>query len=130
MGLRESFKAWRRARILKAAIANGLSIPSQDRPKRSWLTRWIRGDYTLRNSELIFAAVSRIANSLSSMPVSLYKGAEKAKEPLGDLISFSPNPNMTSCQFFKTLDAPDGFDIIELGQVGISRGGMVDEASG
>lgn len=105
MGLRESFKAWRRARILKAAIANGLSIPSQDRPKRSWLTRWIRGDYTLRNSELIFAAVSRIANSLSSMPVSLYKGAEKAKEPLGDLISFSPNPNMTSCQFFKTLEA-------------------------
>ena len=105
MGLRESFKAWRRARILKAAIANGLSIPSQDRPKRSWLTRWIRGDYTLRNSELIFAAVSRIANSLSSMPVSLYKGAEKAKEPLGDLISFSPNPNMTSCQFFKTMEA-------------------------
>ena len=105
MGLREVFKAWRRARIMKAAVAYGLTVPSRGTLRRSRLTGWMRGDYTLRNSELVFAAVSRIANSLSAMPVYLYKGSRRADGALGDLISFSPNPNMTSCQFFKTMEA-------------------------
>lgn len=65
----------------------------------------IRGDYTLQNSEMIFAATSRISNALSSMPVQIYRGSTKAKNDLNDLVGFSPNPNMTSCQFFKTMEA-------------------------
>ena len=65
-----------------------------------------RGDYTMRNSELLFSAVSRISNALSAMPVRLYRGTSIAKNnPLDDLIGFSPNPSMTSCQFFKTMEA-------------------------
>lgn len=39
------------------------------------------------------------------MPIQLYKGSAPMYTDLNDLISFSPNPNMTSCQFFKTLEA-------------------------
>jgi HK97 family phage portal protein len=74
----------------------------------SWLPHWIRSDYTLRNSELIFSAVSRISNALSAMPVQLYRGSTQVKNDLNDLISAEPNPNMTSCQFFKTLEACRG----------------------
>lgn len=105
MNLIEKFKTRRRQRIIKAAIAEGLMVPSQQVIRKSWLPHWLRGDYTLKNSELLFSAVSRISNSLSAMPVQLYKGSVPMYTDLNDLISFSPNPNMTSCQFFKTLEA-------------------------
>ena len=94
---------------LKAEIAAlKAAPPPSTRIRRmitSWLPHWIRGDYTLRNSELIFSAVSRIANALSAMPVQLYRGSTMVKNDLNDLVSVEPNPNMTSCQFFKTLEA-------------------------
>ena len=74
----------------------------------AFLPRWLRADYTLRNSELIFSAVSRIANALSAMPVQLYRGSTQVKSDLSDLINAAPNQNMTSCQFFKTLEACRG----------------------
>ena len=95
----------RRKRIIKQALAMGLSVPSQSNLRRSWIPHWLRGDYTLRNSELMFSAVSRISNSLSAMPVRLYKGSTPVKNDLNDLVGFAPNPNLTSCQFFKTMEA-------------------------
>lgn len=78
---------------------------ARDKPSRRRLIRKLRGDYTLENSELLFSAVSRIANALSAMPVRLYKGDKVAvKDDLNDLIANAPNPNMTSCQFIKTLE--------------------------
>ncbi len=71
----------------------------------SWMPYWMRGDYTLQNSELIFSAVSRISNAISAMPIQLYRGSTSVKSDLNDIIGFEPNPNMTSCQFFKTLEA-------------------------
>lgn len=105
MGLIQKFKERRRARIIKAAIAEGLTVPSKPIVRNSWLPAWIRGDYTLKNSELLFSAVSRISNALSAMPVQLYRGTSPVKSDLNDLVSFSPNPNMTACQFFKTMEA-------------------------
>ena len=105
MGIRARYKKWRRSRIIKAAIAEGLTVPSRRAIRRSRLTHWIRGDYTLRNSELLFAAVSRISYSLSAMPIQLYRGSTPVKHDLNDLVGFAPNPNTTSCQMFKTLEA-------------------------
>lgn len=72
---------------------------------QSFFPRWLRGDYTLRNSDLIFSAVSRISNALSAMPVVLYKGSDLVRNDLSYLISVSPNPNMTCCQLIKTMEA-------------------------
>ena len=63
-----------------------------------------RGDYSLSNSELIFSAVSRIANALSAMPIQLYEGSTPVNDWLNDLVADQPNPNMTSCQFIRTLE--------------------------
>lgn len=101
--IRESLKNWRRTSALKSAGRPPGTV--RQRPAFVRWIPWIRSDYTIQNSELLFSAVSRIANALSAMPVCLYKSAEQVKDDLNDLISFSPNPNMTSCQFFKTLEA-------------------------
>ena len=76
--------------------------------RSSFMPRWLRGDYTLHNSELIFSAVSRISNALSAMPVQLYRSTTPVKNELNDMIGFEPNSNMTSCQFFKTMEACRG----------------------
>ena len=76
--------------------------------RSSFLPRWLRGDYTLRNSELIFSAVSRISNALSAMPIQLYRGSTIVRNDLKDMVGFEPNTNMTSCQFFKTMEACRG----------------------
>lgn len=105
MGVLENVKKWRRERLIKAVIAQGLVVPSRPVIRHSWLPHWLRGDYTLQNSELLFSAVSRISNALSAMPIRLYRGAAVAKGDLNDMVGYEPNPNMTSCQFFKTLEA-------------------------
>ena len=71
----------------------------------SWLPRFLRSDYTLQNSELIFSAVTRRANALSAMPIQLYRGSKQVKSPLNDIVNAAPNSFMTSCQFFKTMEA-------------------------
>ena len=105
----ERFRLWRRQRktpALTSGIEKSAAQPIRTaaRMLRMWLPTWLRGDYTLTNSELIFAAVSRISNSLSAMPVRLYKGPNRQSGRLADLAGFSPNPNMTACQFFKTME--------------------------
>ena len=95
---------WHRPKTEKALITPP-TAPSSRLFRRAWLPHWIRGDYTLRNSELIFAAVSRISNALSAMPVRLYRASTPMKSELNDLVGFEPNVNMTSCQWFKTMEA-------------------------
>ncbi|MBR4472524.1 MAG: phage portal protein [Oscillospiraceae bacterium] len=103
MSILTRFRDWRRKRYLKYLNSTGTGMTV--RPKNTWIPHWLRGDYTLKNSELIFAAVTRISNSLSAMPIQLYQGAKPLYNELNDRISFSPNPLMTSAQFFKTMEA-------------------------
>lgn len=108
MTILERFRLWQsrwKTPALPAAKTAEKPPRTAQRLRRLWLPSWIRGDYTLANSELIFAAVSRISNSLSAMPVRLYKGPNRQSGRLADLVGFSPNPNMTACQFFKTMEA-------------------------
>lgn len=107
MNFAEKLKMRRRERYIKYLNSTGMKEIGQ-KPKSSWIPHWLRGDYTLKNSELIFAAVSRISNTLSAMPVQLYRGSKPIYNELNDLVSFSPNPLMTSCQFFKTMEACRG----------------------
>jgi len=42
------------------------------------------------------------------MPIQLYRSTTLVKSELNDMVSFEPNMNMTSCQFFKTMEACRG----------------------
>lgn len=60
----------------------------------------------LASNETIFAAVSRLGNSLGSMPIKLLgRGFQEiTKHPAADLIINQPNPNMHSMDFFRTME--------------------------
>ena len=107
MSILTRFRERRRQRIISKYLnTNGMTLVQ--RPQHMWIPHWLRGDYTMKNSELIFAAVSRISNALSSMPVQLYKGSKPLYDDLNYAISHEPNYMMSSCQFFKTMEACRG----------------------
>lgn len=65
-----------------------------------------RADYTMASSEAIYAAVSRIANTIASLPIHLYKDREIQKQhPVEQLIGYRPNPCMTAFTFRQTMEA-------------------------
>lgn len=60
----------------------------------------------LKGSEAVYAAVSRIANTLACMPLHLYKRFDKARDdPREMLVNYRPNPDMTSYQFIMAAEA-------------------------
>lgn len=87
---------------------------ARDKPKvreRPVSGRWLpvyraRADNTMRGNEAIYAAVSRIANTVASMPLHLYKGYElQAPHPLERLVGLAPNGNFTPFGFLQTMEA-------------------------
>lgn len=61
---------------------------------------------TLANNETIFAAVSRLANAMASLPLRLYdaKFAPVSSHPAAMLL-YNPNPNQTLFDFIRTMEA-------------------------
>lgn len=58
----------------------------------------------LANNETIFAAVSRLSNAMASLPVKLYQDFSVVNNHVSDLVANSPNKNMTSFDFIRTLE--------------------------
>lgn len=76
-----------------------------DRGKVTSITR-PRADVTLQGHEAIYAAVTRIANTVASIPVHVYKGWERQDtHPLEKLLNLSPNPSMSAYIFKQTMEA-------------------------
>lgn len=76
-----------------------------DRGKVISITR-PRADVTLQGHEAIYAAVTRIANTVASIPVHIYKGRERQDtHPLEKLLNLSPNPSMSAYIFKQTMEA-------------------------
>lgn len=64
-----------------------------------------RADRTIEGNEAIYAAVSRIANTVASMPMHLYKGyAIDRTHPLERVISLEPHPNFTAFTWRQTME--------------------------
>lgn len=65
-----------------------------------------RADYAMTASEGIYAAVSRISNTMAAMPMHLYKnGVRQSDHELERLVAYAPNPAMTPSQFRQTMQA-------------------------
>lgn len=64
-----------------------------------------RADRTIEGNEAIYAAVSRIANTMACIPMHVYKGYElQAAHPLERLLSLEPNPAFTAFTFRQTME--------------------------
>ena len=99
MGIFANMKQRRQARQLAKA---------RDEPEIS-STRTVtrtRADYSMTSSEAIYAAVSRISNTIASLPIHLYKDRDVQKDhDLEYLIAYRPNPCMTPFTFRQTMEA-------------------------
>lgn len=58
----------------------------------------------LASNETIFAAVSRLSNSLAVLPIKLYQEYKPVYTELNDLVANAPNRNMTSFGFIRLLE--------------------------
>lgn len=80
----------------------------QQRPRKELSYRGIqrpRADRTIEGNEAIYAAVSRIANTMATLPMHLYRGHEVAAgHPLERLVSLQPNPNFSAFGFVQTME--------------------------
>jgi HK97 family phage portal protein len=65
---------------------------------------WGKPGGALADNETIFAAVTRLSNSVAVLPVKLYKNFEPLYSPLNDIVSSAPNRNMTSFGFMRLLE--------------------------
>ena len=101
MGIIASIRARRLARKL-ARARDEPGVSSRDM-RGVWRTR---ADYTMTNSEAIYAAVSRIANTIASLPIHLYRDREiQVDHPLEYLLAYRPSPCMTAFTFRQTMEA-------------------------
>lgn len=68
-----------------------------------------RGDIGMTASEVIFAAVNRIASTLASMPLHLYNGQEvMADHPLERMLSYAPNEYLSGYQWRMAMQGAVG----------------------
>ncbi len=73
---------------------------------------------TLATNETIFSVITRLSNSMASLPIKLYQDYEMKFNKVADLLVNSPNPNMTNFEFIRILESSrnetgNGYALIE-----------------
>ncbi|UED78042.1 phage portal protein [Brevibacillus sp. DP1.3A] len=86
----------------------------------SWLGRrfWGIDNSKLATNETIFSIISRLANTLSSLPLKLHKNFETEMNQTADLLINNPNPNMSGFDLINKLEVSrnetgNGYAVIE-----------------
>lgn len=72
----------------------------------SWAGRtfWGVDNGKLATNENIFSVISRLANTLSSLPIKLYQNFDVKMNQASDVVINDPNPNMTSFECFNKIE--------------------------
>jgi HK97 family phage portal protein len=95
-------------------LFNGKSLKQAAATTYGNFARWFepynifakRTNHTLATNETIFAAISRLSNSLASLPLKLLdKNFNQVTDhPIAELLTYSPNPNMNAFEFLRTME--------------------------
>ncbi|MCS4486378.1 phage portal protein [Staphylococcus sp. GRT3] len=59
---------------------------------------------SLETNETIFSAITKLSNSLASMPIKLYENYEVINTEVSDLITVSPNNSLSSFDFINQIE--------------------------
>ncbi len=72
----------------------------------SWMGRSFFGsdNSTLATNETIFSAITRLSNSMATLPLKLYENYEMAFNLASDTLINNPNPNMTGFEFIRNME--------------------------
>lgn len=65
---------------------------------------WGNINNTLETNETIFSAVTRLANSLSTMPIKLYEDYKVINTNVSELLTISPNNSVSSYDFINQIE--------------------------
>lgn len=73
---------------------------------------------TIATNETIFSVITRLSNSMASLPIKLYKKYDVENNAVSDVLINNPNPNMTSFEFIRVLESSrnetgNGYALIE-----------------
>lgn len=86
----------------------------------SWMGKTFFGidNSTLATNETIFSVVTRLSNSMATLPLKLYKNYEVTHNAASDVLINDPNPNMTGFEFIRNLETArnekgNGYALIE-----------------
>lgn len=86
----------------------------------SWMGKAFFGieNSTLATNETIFSAVTRLSNSMATLPLKLYQNYEIKQTQSADVLINNPNPNMTGFEFIRNLETSrnekgNGYALIE-----------------
>lgn len=88
---------------VKMALA-GWSGQGFDFTSWSGRTFWGVDNGKLATNETIFSVISRLANTLSSLPIKLYQNYDVKMTKASDVVINDPNPNMTSFECFNKIE--------------------------
>ncbi|WP_438861716.1 phage portal protein, partial [Mammaliicoccus sciuri] len=59
---------------------------------------------TLETNETIFSAITKLSNSMASLPIKLYKNYETITNDVSDLLTSSPNNSISSFDFINQIE--------------------------
>lgn len=89
----------------KAKAQSQAREPTGVRSRELKLINRPRADKTIGGNEAIYAAVSRISNTIASMPLHFYKGYQIQRDhPLERLVSLEPHPAFTAFTWRQTME--------------------------
>lgn len=62
------------------------------------------GEHALADNETVFSAVSRLSNTMASLPIKAYKNYQPIESQASELLTYAPNHNMTSGEMIGLLE--------------------------
>jgi len=89
--------------VVKAALT-GWSGSTFDFTNWIGRTFWGIDNSKLATNETIFSVVTRLSNSMAMLPLKLYRNYDVVTNDVSDLVTTSPNPNMTSFEFIRNME--------------------------
>lgn len=100
----ENLKWYSRAKYaIKSALA-GWKASGFDFSSWAGRTFWGIDNGKLATNETIFSVISRLSNTLSSLPIKLYRNYETEMNQAADIVINNPNNNMTSFECFNKIE--------------------------
>lgn len=97
-------KLWQRTKLAVKAAISGWKGKGFD--FTSWFGRtfWGIDNGQLATNETIFSVITRLSNTLSILPIKLYKNYDVVMNQAADILMNEPNQNMSSFDFINALE--------------------------
>lgn len=112
MGLWKNIKSWFTNEPQQKVNDDGASWDGQGFHFSNWANKnfWGSHNNDLRTNEEVFGVISRLANTLSSLPIHEYSNYKETHDAVSDLLTSEANPSMSSFQLINQMEVSRNTD--------------------